>query len=497
MNEAKTKAKQAAQNVAESKPQKTHLALSVGQSLGILGSSLALGVAGDYLFRGYQLGLGWSVFVCLSVAVLYIWKRQLKTDTVALLLAGAVALLAILFSWRDSNFLAALNIAVTLFLSGLIVARLSPKLFFKTNFPDIGINLFRTLLSPVISFFSFWGNSRWHELSRYKGSSRAGSVTALIRGLVFALPLLLVFALLLSAADATFEGLLNQLFKVDIEAVLGHGFFTLFLGSVMLALFSQTLTGLPWVETKSNAPTLLTFGTIETGIVFGSLIALFSAFMLVQFGYMFGGEQMIAGSDVTYAQYGRRGFFELVTVTVLLHLVLLTGLWLVRPGNAARLYRLLAALLVVLLFGLIWSAHRRLGLYIDSYGLTELRYYSSAMIFFIGVVMVYFLVRLFYKAAPRVAPSYIVLGVLGVLALYISNPDARIAATNLNRDEAVPIDVAYFVALSLDAAPAIQTYLDSTPNRELQHILKDKVSSASSDWRGANWGSWRAKQLVE
>src|SRR3546814_9714779 len=50
-----------------------------------------------------------------------------------------------------------------------------------------------------------------------------------------------------------------------------------------------------------------------------SLAALFALFVVVQLRYLFGGEDAVQRSvDLTYAQYARRGFFELVTASLLL-----------------------------------------------------------------------------------------------------------------------------------------------------------------------------------
>ena len=281
----------------------------------------------------------------------------------------------------------------------------------------------------------------------------------------------------------------------DLGALLGHLIFICFLTLVTLALLSQMLVGDAWRRLEVATPSAFRFGAIETGVVFGSLVVLFLSFFAVQFGYLFGGERAVATTDLSYAEYGRRGFFELVAVTVLLHLVLLSGLWLVTKGRAFTLYRVLAAALVGLLFGVIWSAHSRLGLYIDVYGLTELRYYSSAMIFWIGTVMLLFLARLFLRRAPKVAPAYLALGVLGVVALYVSNPDARIAQVNLTRaEQSTELDVGYLSQLSLDAVPVMVRSLEQLPSEERLEVAQNlhyrRNRLLPADPRSFNLGRW-------
>jgi hypothetical protein len=318
-----------------------------------------------------------------------------------------------------------------------------------------------------------------------------------LRGLLIALPILIVFTLLLASADAIFEGLLKNLFNLDSEKMLEHVFIILVISFLVLALFTQSLFGSEWKHFDVSLPSLLHLGRIETSLIFGSLIILFSGFIVIQFSHFFGGEARVLGTDITYAENRRRGFFELVTVTVLLHFLLLLGLWFITEARAKKLYQLLATILVILLFGIIWSAQLRLGLYIDTYGLTELRYYSSAMIYWIGLVMLYFLFRLYSSKAPRLAPSYSVLELLGVLALYISNPDAHIAGVNLERaKESREVDLEYLEQLSLDAVPVMVKYEDTMLG--LERVLEYKYDDLpDSDWRQFNLGRYRGVEKLK
>src|SRR5207244_2088993 len=57
-------------------------------------------------------------------------------------------------------------------------------------------------------------------------------------------------------------------------------------------------------------------GNVESTIFLGSVNALFLAFIMVQLAYLFGGQANISAQGFTYAEYARKGFFELVAVAV-------------------------------------------------------------------------------------------------------------------------------------------------------------------------------------
>jgi uncharacterized protein DUF4153 len=84
-------------------------------------------------------------------------------------------------------------------------------------------------------------------------------------------------------------------------------------------------------------------------VALGALNLLFLAFVVVQFRYLFGGEGLVEERvGLTYAEYARHGFFELVAVSVLVLVVLLAADALVvrSAGRGGRFARLFSAGLV-------------------------------------------------------------------------------------------------------------------------------------------------------
>src|SRR5205823_2019867 len=134
-------------------------------------------------------------------------------------------------------------------------------------------------------------------------------------------------------------------------------------------------------------------GIAEISVVLGSLDALFLAFVVVQIRYLFGGASLVSVSPgLSYAEYARHGFFELVAVSALSLPLLLTTHWLLRPQTcrAKRIFNALAGAQIVLLFVVMASAVQRMRSYMDEYGLTEARLYPTAFMGWLAVVFVWF-----------------------------------------------------------------------------------------------------------
>src|SRR5204863_448253 len=106
-----------------------------------------------------------------------------------------------------------------------------------------------------------------------------------------------------------------------------------------------------------------------------------SIVVVVQLRYCFGGAALVEEtSGLTYAEYARRGFFELMTASGLMLPILLGADELVRKGAAPqiRVVRQLSGLLLAFLAVIMVSALQRMRLYVAAFGLSEQRLYATA-----------------------------------------------------------------------------------------------------------------------
>src|SRR4029079_10154349 len=134
---------------------------------------------------------------------------------------------------------------------------------------------------------------------------------------------------------------------------------------------------------------------------------------------------------LTYAEYAHRGFFELVIAAVLLLPLLLVADWARRPGGRAdAVYRVLAGVLVALLFVVMASALQRMRVYEQAYGLTELRLYVVAFLLGLSTVFALFLGTLVRARNDWFIAGSVAAAAAVLAALTAMGPDAVIAGRN-------------------------------------------------------------------
>jgi hypothetical protein len=208
-----------------------------------------------------------------------------------------------------------------------------------------------------------------------------GSWAPVLRGIAIAIPLLVLFTLLFSAADAVFATWTERLldWNLDLGSVPGRAalaLLTAWLAAGLLAFAARPRADATEAELLSAWSHRPRLGTAEAVTALVALDLLFAVFVALQAAYLFGGQDTLAETGLTYASYARRGFFELLAVAFVVGALVLGAESFVRRRTwvyHAALIGLVAMTLVVLA-----SAFLRLRLYQDAYGWTELRFYVAA-----------------------------------------------------------------------------------------------------------------------
>jgi hypothetical protein len=325
---------------------------------------------------------------------------------------------------------------------------------------------------------------------------------AILRGLLLALPLLLVFGALFVSADRVFAEAVTRLFgMVGLEELAGR---TIVIG-ILTWLAAGYLTGfMTGTAVRSHVTPLVSrpsIGILEAGTALGLVNLLFVAFVLVQLRYLFGGSALVEVTPgLTYAEYAREGFAQLVVAGGLVIPVLLGSDWLLRRERDRddRVFRILGGVQLLLLVVIIASAFQRVRVYQEAYGLTESRFYGSAFLVWLAFACVWLGATVLRGRRDRFAPVALVSGLVLVAGLVAVNPDERIARTNLARTG--EFDAAYLSSLSADAVPTLVGALPdllpearATVVRELQRRWGPE---SGGDWRSWNFAEARARRLV-
>ena len=466
------------------KPIKPAVTLPLQAPVRLLKTAVILSIVADWLFYGKPLGISLLLFVTLAVGGLW-WNGRRENSTLA---KGNLWLLLPLFFFASMAFLRTNSTLTTLNVLA-VVCLLAYLAFFYAAGRVENLGLLGYALLPLRVF----GRSVALAAPVIRPSVNMATVREngrrrlfpLLRGLLLALPVLFIFTLLLTSADLIFADYVDELFSLSIFDRLGEW---LWRGTLILLLTGLLSGGLALALTRhaeeeeqsvlerglASLPRLLSLGFIETGTILVLVNMLFTAFVAIQFTYLFGGAANVTEAGYTFADYARRGFFELLTVAILTMLLVLGLNWLTRRESKGqiRLFNGLGSVLVGLVLVMLVSAWRRMALYEAAFGYTELRLIVYVSMGWLGLTLVWFLLTLWLR--PERFAIGALLAVIGfVVTLNLINPDLFIARQNLDRYvQSGDLDAAYLATLSDDAVPQLIRGLTATiGDAEVQQTL--------------------------
>jgi len=459
-------------------------------------TAFALGILGDALLHAAPWGINVPIWTALFfIGAIPLLQRVRPQPKAALMIPalGAMAAAAGL-AWRDSNVLTAVDVIILIGFIGLLC--LGPKgvrawAAGMVHYCAAFLYTFAESVPGMVRFSLL--DMSWRQFPLGRWSRRS---VAVIRGLLIVSPALLLLGALLMAADPAFSAILRDLVAIDIPKTIGHIFVAAVIAGVCGGFLRSLLRGgtLP----AFSKPAFLRIGAIEMNTATAAIDLLFAAFVAVQFRYLFGGAALIKlDPKLTYADYARGGFFELVIVVAIVVPLLLWSEWLIDKVNSRALaaFRTLAFLQVVLVFVIIVSAMKRMQLYTDQYGLTVLRLYTTAFMIWLGVLLFWFAITVLRGKRQQFMIGAVASGIVLVVTLHALNPDDLIARTNLARAASGRrgLDTSYALSLSSDATPALIGGLNELPAERpcIARRLLDRDTRFETDPR--TWNASRAQ----
>ncbi|MEK7615879.1 MAG: DUF4173 domain-containing protein [Patescibacteria group bacterium] len=403
----------------------------------ILAVSLALGWLFDYFFFEKSPGIGFPIYVLLILGAIFGLASGFKHPTPKS--SWIFALLLLFFSsmvfFRASGFLTFLNIVASLYL----------VLLLTNSFGGFNLNAIPLPWRYVKGFFGAMS-----DMLAARGTIQEHHRTPkVIRGIILALPFLILFLILFTSADLIFRQEFKELFDFKINSeTIAHIILVLVVTCAYLGAFWYVFRRTEASPAITPASGKFHIGLIESSILLGSINTLFLLFILIQLRYLFGGIENITLEGFTYAEYARKGFFELIAVALLSFLLLFAV-----DKYAERSPRWLSSALIAQVFVIMASAFKRLHLYETAYGFTELRLYSYLVIIFLAIIFFVLVYKILaHQREEPFALNIFIIALVFLAGINIGNPDAFIARKNIDRFATTgKLDVEYLATLSDDA----------------------------------------------
>jgi hypothetical protein len=454
---------------------------------------LLLGILAEESFFHGEIGISYFVFISAFYSVFF-WRYRrfsYSHQRLGYLVICCIWLLSASFFLNNNMLFYALNLLV---IPGLVIFHLvlvtSPQNF-QWNQPAFLAYIFSKLIE------SLKYNVRFAALFR-KGFKKSVDEDKLFVwkkvciGIVISLPILLVVLRLLISADSQFERLIGgipQWFQIiDVESVMRLIvilIYTVAFFGFMQILFKKQINV---IKQQVNSQMVQLDGII-TITVLVIINAVYLLFTLVQFKYFFSGSLQ---ADFTFAEYARKGFFELLFVTLInLSITVIVLIFVNRTTSVLkRITQILLTILVLASAVMLSSAFLRLGMYEDAYGFTFTRVLVYSFMIFLVVIFTYTLVKIWVEKLS-LFHFYFITSLIYYTTITVIDLDKIVVKENMNRFQTSgKVDVHYLNSLSSTGVLGlIELYKIDQNIPDLRTILQERKNEAmtkSSPWQSYN-----------
>lgn len=323
-------------------------------------------------------------------------------------------------------------------------------------------------------------------------------VKKVLLGLVIGGPLLCIILALLMSADQAFQELLwkvpSWLLSFQVEDLVLRAFIIFVFGFLMFGIF-QVLPRKRDINEVDKQQDRKQFDGIVSLTILILLNFVYLLFTIVQFTYFFGGDLV---GNMTYAEYARRGFFELLMVTLLNWTVLSIMLIWNNPNRpfVDRTMKVMYSLLIGFSGVLLLSGFQRLSLYEAHYGYTMDRVLPHVFMIYLFIIFTYTLVKVWFEKLSLIH-FYIITGLLFYAALNIVNVEQWIVDKNLERyEDSGKIDVMYLNSLTYTGVNGLLDLYERDPDYpKVERILLNR----KQQWLSHNasvYDSWRSFNVM-
>lgn len=505
-------------------------------------AALLLAIVHQYLFFGKMPGISYPLFVAIfyGYMVIFAKDRMRPLTYMDAFFAGSVLLLSLTYLFFDNPLFRILNLMAVPGLVALHMAYLLGRK--KRNWWEpglIGTTLDHLLpqsirhWKTIVLMASKTGGGR--GINR---SQKAGVLKILV-GLAISFPILIIVLSLLSSADGIFGQMVSGIPEWLDQFSFGEGLPRI----VWVVVASVLLFGYIWgfvqpmtyeAEKRENAhwkngmkvygPMPLETGTetdfagdvaskkavagqgygvqsINPGplkldpLIMGTILVVINSvyvlFVFVQFAYLFGAGDGNLPSGMTYAEYARSGFAELVLVTGINFVILAIALQFTNTVGSVgtRVHQILLFITVACSAIMLYSAFARLLLYEQAYGYTYIRFLVHAFMIFLALLLLIASLRIVRTTFPMWR-WVLALSLAAYVAVNYVGMDRIIAERNIERfHRSGDVDASYLAGLSADAVPLLRDFAQKE-NEELKALLLERQQQLEADGSIHSWPSF-------
>lgn len=469
-------------------------------------SCISLAIIAELSFFHGDVGISFIIFITSFFTVYYIrFRGNFKNKQMGALIITCIFLIAGSYAIYDKVIFSGFNLLVVTALSLLVVVIMLAPDKIKWEVPIILKRVLSKLADGVNYSYEFIAEA-FKGIFKNVDPEKGKVIRQIVLALVIAVPLLMVILVLLMSADQKFEEFMSIIpeFIININVVefIIRMAIVFLIGFGIFGVFQMLKSDNPMLnEEKSQGEDRKSWGTAFGFTILLLINIVYIVFVIFQFRYFFSGN---LHSDFTYAEYARRGFFELMAVTIINWTILVSFLKKINLKNdPMRLpMKLMYSVLVFVSGIMLISAFQRLTMYEQAYGFTIDRVQAYVVMMFLFVVFAYTFIHIWLEGL-RLTHFYFIIGLLFFTGMNAMHVEKFIAEKNWERyEETGKIDVHYLSYIASAGTDVLLRLYEVDPDYpELDEALASSIDwneyGVEEPWQAFNFAKYTMTQKIK
>lgn len=286
-----------------------------------------------------------------------------------------------------------------------------------------------------------------------------------IKAILIIIPIVIVILLLLCMADEVFANMFSGLTNIIKELSVGNIIKRVI---IMIILFvylnASLLVVLNELKKEKDSSFKIKTDLFTMKVLITILNIIYLVFDFIQIKSLF--MHNVAGS-INYAEYARRGFFELMIISVINLVIIL----LAKKSKKSNYNKMMSILMVVFTLVIIISSFYRMNLYEQAYGYTLLRLGVYVTLFTEVILLIPTIVYII-KDKMNVLNYYVIIITVVYTFINLFSVDTIIAKRNIDRyNKKDDIDIDYLSNYHSDNLPLLLDLRKDLKETELKNDL--------------------------